>query len=209
MSIFTRPAIWRLIASGMQRHVRECMEFKGFEREGGALFVFTMKRNSKHTRVEVTIKEKVLEHLNDVQVSDIILRRMCQKFEDQGINIPLNEQVAAEETPQKILKEVCTRLEDTNIIVQIDNNALDGIVFEFHDLGEDVYVNVSVSEEQIDSAPESVVAAMIVRRMRLSFAKSGARVQDLKEDDKPVVYKVDYVSDFTKPNIPGFGDWGQ
>lgn len=208
MSIFTRPAIWRLIASRMQRHVRECMEFKGFEREGGALFVFTIKRNSKLTRVEVTIKEKVLEHLNDVQVSDIILRRMCQKFEEQGIDIPLNEQVAMGKTPQKILKEVCTRLEDTNIIVQIDNNALDGIVFEFHDLGEGVYVNVSVSEEQINSAPESVVAAMIVRRMRLSFESSGVHVPKLNEDDKPVVHKVNYVSDFTKPNIPGFGDWG-
>lgn len=209
MSIFTRPAIWRLVASRMQRHVRECMEFKGFEREGGALFVFTMKHNSKYTRVEVTIKEKILEHLNDIQVSDIILRRMCQKFEEQGINIPLNEQVAMEEeTPQKILKEVYTRLEGTNIIVQIDSNAFDGIVFEFHDLGEDVYVNVSVSEEQIDSAPEGVVAAMIVRRMRLSFESSGIHVPKLNEDDKSVIYKVGYVSNFTKPNIPGFGDWG-
>lgn len=113
-----------------------------------------------------------------------------------------------EETPQKILKEICTKLEGTNIVAQIDNNALDGIVFEFYDIGEDAYVHISVSKEQIDGAPESVVAAMIVRRMRLSFEKAGIHVQKLNEDDKLVVYTIDDVSNFIKPNIPGFGAWG-
>lgn len=209
MSIFTRPAIWRLVTSRMQRHVRECMEFKGFEREGGALFVFTMKHNSKHTRVEVTIKEKILEHLSDIQVSDIILRRMCQKFEERGINIPLNEQVAMDETTSlKILQKICTELEGTNIHVIIKENSRKGVVFEFHDLGEDLYVDTLVPKEMMENTALDVVVSAIFIHMRWELKSKGVNIPTLKGSDEIVVHDVVSLSNVTKSNIKGFGDWG-